>query len=71
MLEEEGKKCIGWKMAKPFNQGSGFVPPTSGLIPPKFGHYYRCKKCGHGFEGLLPICPKCKSLNVGYDIACH
>jgi rubrerythrin len=41
----------------------GGIPPVSGFRPPKLGHnYYMCKKCGHHFEGLLPICPECKAI---------
>ena len=50
----------------------GGIPPMSSFVPPKPGHhYYRCKDCGHSFEGLLPVCSKCHSLNVGTDIARH
>ncbi|GHU30201.1 hypothetical protein FACS1894172_02950 [Spirochaetia bacterium] len=68
MLEEEEKNRIGGKMTELFNQGNGFMLPTSGIRPPKIGyHYYWCRKCGNHFEGLLPICPKCKSLTVTQD----
>jgi uncharacterized OB-fold protein len=59
-------------MAKPLNYGGGFVPPINGIRPPKIGYrYYRCKKCGHHFEWLLPVCPKCLSTEVDHDIASH
>jgi rubrerythrin len=41
---------------------------SSGIRPPKPGqNYYICEKCGHHWEGFLPVCPKCGSLKGEHD----
>jgi rubrerythrin len=55
-------------MKKPNGILPNGISPANGVRPPKPGHnYYVCKKCGHRFEAVLPICPECKSLEVSRD----
>jgi hypothetical protein len=41
---------------------------SSSIRSPKPGqNYYVCRKCGHHWEGLFPVCLKCGSLQVEHD----